>query len=80
MKFKISCPNCQKLLNASDELVGKRAKCPGCGGVVVVTAPKPVQGEEGLDFINETTLEENPINTTINENLIESTLDEPPAL
>ena len=77
MKFKISCPTCQKMLNASDELVGKRAKCPDCGGVVLVTAPKPVRGEEGLEFINESTLEENPINTTIDENPAESTLDEP---
>ena len=77
MKFKITCPTCQKMLNASDELVGKRAKCPDCGGVVVVTAPKPVRGEEGLEFISDTTLEENPINTTIDENPAESTLDEP---
>lgn len=78
MKFKISCPNCQKALNASDELVGKRAKCPDCGGVVVVTAPKPVRGEEGLEFIDESPLGKNPINTTIDENPTESTLDEPP--
>ena len=80
MKFKISCPTCQKLLNASDELVGKRAKCPDCGGVVLVTAPKPVRGEEGLEFINESTPDENPINTTIDEDAVESTLDEPPAM
>lgn len=80
MKFKISCPNCQKMLNASDELVGKRAKCPDCGGVVVVTAPKPDRGEEGLEFISDTSLEESPINTTIDENAVESTLDEPPAM
>lgn len=80
MKFKISCPTCQKLLNASDELVGKRAKCPDCGGVVLVIAPKPVRGEEGLEFIGDTALGENPINTTIDENPAESTLDEPPAM
>lgn len=80
MKFKISCPTCQKMLNASDELVGKRAKCPDCGGVVVVTAPKVVRGEEGLEFISESTLPENPINTTIDENPAESTLDEPPSM
>ena len=78
MKFKISCPNCQKALNASEELVGKRAKCPDCGGVVVVTAPKPVRGEEGLEFIDESPLGKSPINTTIDEDPIESTLDEPP--
>ena len=80
MKFKIACPTCQKMLNASDELVGKRAKCPDCGGVVLVTAPKPVRGEEGLEFISDTTLDENPINTTIDENPTESTLDEPPEM
>ncbi len=80
MKFKISCPTCQKLLNASDELIGKRAKCPDCGGVVLVTAPKPVRGEEGLEFISESTLDEYPINTTIDEDVVESALDEPPAM
>ncbi len=77
MKFKVSCPNCQKALNASDELVGKRAKCPDCGGVVLVTAPKPVRGEEGLEFFGDTALGENPINTTIDEDAAEATLDEP---
>ncbi|MBC7821449.1 MAG: hypothetical protein IAG10_31565 [Planctomycetaceae bacterium] len=69
MKFKISCPDCQKVLNASDELVGKKAKCPSCGMVVLVTAPKSVQGEEGLEFIG--------ASTTLDENAVESTLDEP---
>ncbi len=80
MKFQINCPTCQKALNASDELVGKRAKCPDCGGVVVVTAPKPVHGEEGLEFISDTTPKVNPINTTIDEDAVEATLDEPPAM
>ncbi len=80
MKFKISCPTCQKMLNASDELVGRRAKCPDCGGVVLVTAPKPVQGEDGLEFLGDTALGANFINTTIDEDVAESTLDEPPSL
>lgn len=67
MKFKISCPDCQKVLNASDELVGKKAKCPGCGSVVLVTAPKPVHGEEGLEFIDEVTLDESSVNMTLDE-------------
>lgn len=69
MKFRIACPNCQKSLHASDELVGKRAKCPDCGEVVLVTAPKTFRGEEDLEFIDD--------NTTIDENAVESTLDEP---
>ncbi len=80
MKFKISCPNCQKSLNASDELVGKKAKCPDCGGVVLVTAPKAIRGEEGLEFISDTTLDEHPNDRTIDEHAFESTLDEPPEL
>jgi len=67
-------------LSASDELVGKKAKCPDCGGVVVVTAPKPLQGEEGLEFISEPALGHSPINTTIDEGAVNSTLDEPPEL
>lgn len=72
MNFKISCPDCQKSLNATDELVGKQAKCPQCGGIVLVTAPKTVLGEEGLDFIDDVS-----DNMTVDENAVISTLPEP---
>lgn len=76
MNFKISCPDCQKSLNANDELVGKKAKCPQCGGIVLVTAPKTVQGEEGLDFIDDHP-EDISNDMTVDENAVISTLDEP---
>ncbi|MFM9959649.1 MAG: hypothetical protein ACKV2Q_00280 [Planctomycetaceae bacterium] len=78
MNFKISCPDCQKSLNASDELVGTQAKCPHCDGIVLVTAPKTVRGEEGLEFMeDEGNFEDISDNMTVDENAVISTLDEP---
>ena len=39
MPIKMNCPSCGKPLAAPDSAVGKRAKCPGCGQVMVVSAP-----------------------------------------
>jgi predicted Zn finger-like uncharacterized protein len=37
---KIACPACAKSLAVSDELVGRRIRCPGCKHVFeVVLAP-----------------------------------------
>ncbi len=38
MPITVVCPACQKRSNAPDALAGKRAKCAGCGGVIVVPA------------------------------------------
>ena len=35
----ITCEHCDKTLRVRDELVGKRIKCPGCGGVISVSPP-----------------------------------------
>jgi hypothetical protein len=42
----LPCP-CGKTLKVSDELAGKRVKCPGCGGVL--TAPEALAELEPLD-------------------------------
>ena len=34
--IKFSCDNCGYKIGAKDEKAGKRGKCPGCGGVIVV--------------------------------------------
>jgi hypothetical protein len=36
--MKLQCPSCQKVLTVSDQLAGKRGKCPGCGAVFQVGA------------------------------------------
>lgn len=33
-----SCPECRKQIKASDELVGKKVRCKGCGHVFVIPA------------------------------------------
>lgn len=52
MTLKIPCPDCGKILKASEELAGRKAKCSACGGLVLVTAPV-VQGDDGLEFIDD---------------------------
>lgn len=37
--FTVACPNCRQFLNAPEELLGRQAKCPTCGGIISVTAP-----------------------------------------
>src|SRR5438874_2336436 len=46
MSIVVSC-SCGKRLRARDELAGKRAKCPGCGKMLVVP-PKAVDPEEDI--------------------------------
>lgn len=47
---RLRCPSCDKSLNVPDELAGKKAKCPGCQGILIIPeasvqvtpiAPKP---------------------------------------
>jgi hypothetical protein len=38
--FVIACPDCAKQVKVSDEHVGKRIKCKGCGTVYPVKAPE----------------------------------------
>lgn len=58
--LKIPCPDCGKILNADEELAGRKAKCSACGGIVLVTAPTVLDAEE-LDLIDD----ESPVQTTM---------------
>jgi hypothetical protein len=40
METVIQCPQCEKKLRVPDSLIGKKAKCPGCGSVIPITAPE----------------------------------------
>ncbi|MFA5864883.1 MAG: zinc ribbon domain-containing protein [Phycisphaerae bacterium] len=40
--MKFICPHCGKMLNVSDQSVGKKGKCPGCGGLIVIP-PTPAE-------------------------------------
>ncbi|MBV9125113.1 MAG: hypothetical protein JO112_17290 [Planctomycetes bacterium] len=42
--LSVTCPECDKKLQVRDELAGKKVKCPGCGTVVGVPAPKVKAG------------------------------------
>lgn len=37
--FVIACPECQKQVRASDDLIGKKIRCKGCSSVFAVEAP-----------------------------------------
>jgi predicted Zn finger-like uncharacterized protein len=44
----VACPQCKQQIKASDELVGKKVRCKGCGHVFVIAAgpaekPKPAK-------------------------------------
>jgi hypothetical protein len=45
MAIALSCPSCDKALKVKDELAGRRVKCPGCGGPILVTVDE-VPAEE----------------------------------
>jgi hypothetical protein len=38
MPIQFHCPHCKRGLSVKDELAGKRARCPGCKGVLTVPA------------------------------------------
>ncbi len=39
MAIEVTCPNCSATFKAKDEFAGKKAKCPKCGGRIVVPSP-----------------------------------------
>lgn len=39
VSFTLPCPNCAKTLQATLKHVGKQARCPSCGNIVVIAAP-----------------------------------------
>jgi hypothetical protein len=49
MPVVTSCPDCARKLRVPDELLGKKARCPGCKGIFTVTSesrPTPPQPRE----------------------------------
>jgi protease PrsW len=43
MAIRVVCPQCTKVLQAPDNAAGKRARCPGCKGIVIVPAAQRPQ-------------------------------------
>jgi uncharacterized Zn finger protein len=44
MAISMECPGCERTLQTTDELAGKRIRCPGCGQVMVASAARPTSG------------------------------------
>ena len=42
MTITFKCDKCEAVVNAKDELAGKRAKCPKCGCILQIPADQPV--------------------------------------
>ena len=43
MLINMSCPACSKTLTAPETAIGKRARCPGCGQIMIVPATVPAE-------------------------------------
>lgn len=41
MSIQVTCTSCKSQFNAPDNAVGKRTKCPKCGGIIEIQAPVP---------------------------------------
>lgn len=50
--MKVSCPNCQKVLQAPDDWGGRKVKCPACKGVIALpsAAEEAESSGGGLDL------------------------------
>lgn len=48
MIIDFHCPFCGKALAASDEISGKKAKCPGCERVITIPQPDE-ESQEDVD-------------------------------
>jgi predicted RNA-binding Zn-ribbon protein involved in translation (DUF1610 family) len=46
LSIKLSCSHCQATLTADESRAGRRAKCPKCGGAIVIPAAPANPGEE----------------------------------
>lgn len=47
MSIAISCPSCAHAYHVNEKLAGKRVKCKGCGGVIVVPGKKGKTKRQG---------------------------------
>ncbi len=59
-----SCPACQKKLSVQADVAGKKAKCPHCGGIVIV--PGAVAASQSLDARNSRS-SETPASVSVSE-------------
>jgi len=50
VSIKVTCPSCQKTINAPDSAAGKRGKCPGCQTIISIPAAAP---EPTLEIVEE---------------------------
>lgn len=67
MQFTVECMSCGKKLKATEQHIGKKAKCSNCGKVVVIQAPgRPVEpstsppGADGSDDVLSSLVELSP--------------------
>jgi hypothetical protein len=54
MQFTVACKSCGKKLKATEQHVGKKAKCSNCGNVVVIQAPVKAADPQPAPSNNET--------------------------
>lgn len=48
--MKVTCPSCQKVLQAPDDWAGRKVKCPGCKGVIAPPVPTQEEDASGIDL------------------------------
>ncbi len=53
MTINFSCEICGKTLSTSDEKAGRKAKCPGCGEMLIVPSPEGVATSDEVDLPDE---------------------------
>jgi dienelactone hydrolase/DNA-directed RNA polymerase subunit RPC12/RpoP len=49
MTFEFACGDCGRQIRANSELIGKRAKCPGCQSILIIPDPEPAVDAPLLD-------------------------------
>lgn len=48
--MKVTCPNCQKVLQAPNEWAGRQVKCPGCKQTITLPRAEDSRGPSDLGF------------------------------
>jgi predicted RNA-binding Zn-ribbon protein involved in translation (DUF1610 family) len=43
VSIQVTCSSCKSQFNAPDNAIGKRTKCPKCGGIIEIQAPAPAE-------------------------------------
>lgn len=47
MPIQVTC-QCGQQLSAKDEFAGRRVKCPGCGGPLLIPQPQAAEADDGI--------------------------------